>query len=125
MTPSRSAHPPSASARVYSALRELKGYLEVHPVYHYRPDRVRTHIRFCFIAYWISARLAAEWKVKGETRRVVDVLRALQKIRIGSLSLDGKPIARLLSEVPPSFNQTLSRLDLFKLFSKPPTWASL
>lgn len=110
---------------VESAFRELKGYLEVRPVYHYRPDRVRNHIRLCFIAYWMSARLAAEWKAKGETRRVVDVLRALQKIRIGSLRLDGKPIARLLTEIPPSLNQTLSRLDLLKLFSKPPRWANL
>lgn len=69
--------------------------------------------------------LASEWKAKGETRRVVDVLRALQKIRIGALRLDGKPVARLLTEVPPALNQTLSRLDLLALFSKPPPWANL
>jgi transposase len=107
------------------AFRELKGYLEVRPVYHHRVDRVRNHIRLCFIAYWISARLASEWKAKGETRRVVDILRALQKIRIGSLRLDGKAVARLLTQVPPSLNQTLTRLDLLKLFSKPPAWANL
>lgn len=110
---------------VEAAFRELKGYLKVRPVYHHRVDRVRNHIRLCFLAYWISARLASEWKAKGETRRVVDVLRALQKIRIGSLSLDGKAVARLLTQIPPSLNQTLSRLDLLKLFSKPPKWADL
>ena len=107
------------------AFRELKGYLEVRPVYHHRVDRVHNHIRLCFIAYWISARLASEWKAKGETRRVVDILRALQKIRIGALSLDGKAVARLLTQIPPSLNQTLGRLDLLKLFSRPPTWADL
>lgn len=110
---------------VESAFRELKDYLEVRPVYHHRVDRVRNHIRICFIAYWVSARLSNEWKAKGQTRRVVDLLRALQKIRIGSLRLDGKPLARLLTEVPPELNQTLGRLDLLSLFSKPPRWANL
>lgn len=45
---------------VEDAFRELKTYLEVRPVYHYRPDWVVNHVRICFIAYWLSARLARE-----------------------------------------------------------------
>jgi transposase len=45
---------------VEEAFCDLKNYLEVRPVYHYRPDRVVNHVRICFIAYWLSARLALE-----------------------------------------------------------------
>jgi transposase len=107
---------------VESAFRELKDYLEVRPVYHRRVDHVRNDVRICFIAYWLSARLASEWKAKGERRRVVEILRVLQKIRIGALGLKGKSMAHLLTLVPPTLNQTLSRLDLQSLFSKPPAW---
>lgn len=112
-------------AEVEAAFRELKDYLEVRPIYHHRIDRVRNHIRLCFIAYWISARLAAEWKQKGETRRVVEILRSLQKIRVGTLSLNGKPVAQRLTQIPPTLNETLVKLDLLPLFSKPPAWADL
>jgi transposase len=112
-------------AEVEAAFRQLKEYLEVRPVFHHRVDRVRNHIRICFIAYWISARLAEEWRQKGETRRVVEILRSLQKIRVGWLSLHGQPIAKRLTQIPPDLNQTLSQLKLLHLFSKPPAWADL
>jgi len=110
---------------VEAAFRELKSYLEVRPVYHYRVDRVRNHIRICFLAYWLSARLGREFRARGETRRVPTLLRELQQIRVGSLRVDGKPLGRLLTQIPPQMNKTLSRLDLLPLFSKPPVWAAL
>ena len=107
---------------VENAFRQLKSYLEVRPVYHYRVDRVRNHVRICFLAYWLSARLAQEWTQKGETRRVPDVLRSLQKIRVGVLTVGGKPLGRLLTHIPPELNDTLNRLGLLHLFSAPPAW---
>ena len=110
---------------VEAAFRELKSYLEVRPVYHYRVDRVRNHIRICFLAYWLSARLGREFSARGETRRVPTLLREMQQIRVGSLRVDGQPLGRLLTQIPPEMNKTLSRLDLLPLFSKPPAWAAL
>lgn len=110
---------------VEAAFRELKSYLEVRPVYHYRVDRVRNHIRICFLAYWLSARLGREFRARGETRRVPILLRELQQIRVGSLRVDGKPLGRLLTQIPPEMNKTLSSMDLLPLFSKPPAWAAL
>lgn len=110
---------------VEAAFRELKSYLEVRPVYHYRVDRVRNHIRICFLAYWLSACLSREFKARGEARRVPMLLRELQQIRVGSLRVDGQPLGRLLTQIPPEMNETLSRLDLLPLFSKPPAWAAL
>src|SRR5580693_3447647 len=38
---------------VEDAFCQLKSYMEVRPVFHWRPDRVRNHVRLCFIAYWL------------------------------------------------------------------------
>jgi hypothetical protein len=54
---------------VEEAFCELKSYLEVRPVHHHRPDRVINHVRLCFLAYWLSARLGGEWRARGETQR--------------------------------------------------------
>ena len=50
---------------VEEAFCELKSYLEVRPVHHRRADRVVNHVRLCFLAYWLSARLGGEWRAKG------------------------------------------------------------
>jgi hypothetical protein len=40
-------------------------------------------VRLCFIAYWLCARLANEWRAKGEKGEVQRLLRQLQAIRVG------------------------------------------
>ncbi len=62
---------------VEEAFCELKSYLEVRPVHHRRPDRVVNHVRLCFLGYWLSARLAGEWREKGVREEVPRVLRHL------------------------------------------------
>jgi transposase len=59
---------------VEEAFCELKSYLEVRPVHHRRPDRVINHVRLCFLAYWLSARLGGEWRARGETEEVPRVV---------------------------------------------------
>jgi transposase len=107
---------------VEDAFRELKTYLEVRPIRHYRPDRVINHIRLCFLAYWISARLGREWVGVGEHREVVLLLRSLQTIRIGRLSFGGKEHRTLMTAIPEPLEATIKTLKLGKLFSSPPTW---
>ena len=55
---------------VEEAFCELKSFLEVRPVFHWRPDRVRNHVRLCFLAYWMSARLGGEWRLAKEKGEV-------------------------------------------------------
>lgn len=109
---------------VEEAFRELKSYLEVRPVFHYRPDRVRNHVRICFIAYWLSARLGREWGMSGERGEVVRILRRLQKIRIGFIRAGGVTVKAAMTEIPKEQNEVLRRLGLLKLFSSPPEWVS-
>ena len=105
---------------VEEAFCELKSYLEVRPVHHWRPDRVVNHIRLCFLAYWLSARLGGEWRAKGETEEVPRVLRHLQTIRVGLLQM-GKNIHRkVMTEIPNNLNEQLRKLGLTALFASPP-----
>jgi hypothetical protein len=100
--------------------------MEIRPIYHWRPDRVRNHVRLCFIAYWLCARLAIEWRAKGETGEVQRLLRRLQAIRVGTLKIAGQESSkRLLTQIPPELNPLLAKLDLLPLFSQPPAWAEV
>ena len=105
---------------VEEAFCELKSYLEVRPVHHRRPDRVVNHVRLCFLAYWLSARLGGEWRAKGETQEVPRILRHLQTIRLGCLRM-GKHVQRaLMTQIPKNMNEQLQRLGLASLFAAPP-----
>jgi transposase len=110
---------------VEEAFGELKSFLEVRPVYHWRPDRVRNHVRICFLAYWLSARLGREWRQKGEKGEVPRILRQLQTIRLGQLEVQGRVVGTLQTQIPKELNGSLARLDLLKLFGTPPDWAGV
>jgi transposase len=105
---------------VEEAFCQIKSYLEVRPVFHWRPDRVINHVRLCFLAYWLSARLGKEWRAKGETEEVPRVLRNLQTIRLGSLQLGKTICPKLMTDVPKDLNAQLKKLGLAHLFAAPP-----
>jgi transposase len=108
---------------VEDAFCQLKSYMEVRPVFHWRPDRVRNHVRLCFIAYWLCAKLTNEWRAKGATGEVQRILRQLQGIRVGTLKIGDQDSNRLLTQIPPKLNTLLGQLGLLPLFSQPPAWA--
>ena len=105
---------------IEEAFCELKSYMEVRPVYHWRPDRVINHIRLCFLSYWISARLGGEWRAKGETQEVPRILRQLQSIRVGTLKLGSKIQRTFMTDIPKNLNEQLRKLGLSTLFASPP-----
>jgi len=108
---------------VEDAFRELKSYLEVRPIYHYRPDRVVNHVRICFIAYWLSARLRLEWIRLGHHGDVPRILRRLQGIRLGRLRVFGAEAPPAMTRISPELNELLAQTNLMKLFAVPPKWA--
>jgi len=105
---------------VEEAFCELKSFLEVRPVFHRRPDRVRNHVRLCFLAYWMSARLGREWRSAKERGEVPRILRRLQTIRIGRLKVGDKPVGTLMTHIPKDLNEMLEKLGLLKLFATLP-----
>jgi transposase len=108
---------------VEDAFCHLKAYLRVRPIFHHRPDRVRNHVRLCFLACWLAAKLERRWRQKDQTVEVHNLLRQLQSIRLGQLEVAGKAVKSLVTQVPKDLNPTLSKLGLLPLFSQPPTWA--
>ena len=106
---------------VEEAFCELKSFLEVRPIFHRRADRVRNHVRLCFLGYWISARLGGEWRLAKEPGEVPRILRRLQTIRIGRLKVGDKPVGTLMTEIPKELNEVLEKLGLLKLFATLPT----
>ena len=108
---------------VEDAFCHLKAYLQVRPVFHRRPDRVRNHVRICFLAYWLTANLEKQWRQKDQTIEVHNLLRQLQSIRLGRLELSGKVFKTMVTQVPKALIATLNKLGLLPLFSQPPTWA--
>jgi hypothetical protein len=109
-----------ADGDVEESFCELKSYLEVRPIHHRRPDRVINHVRLCFLAYWMSARLGGEWRAKGETEEVLRILRHFQTIRLGQLQMGANVHHTMITEVPPDLNQQLQKLGLAPLFASPP-----
>ena len=105
---------------VEEAFCELKSYLEVRPIHHRRPDRVVNHVRLCFLAYWLSARLGGEWRARGQTQEVPRLLRLLQTIRLGTLRLNQNTIRPLMTQIPNNLNDQLQKLNLTALFAAPP-----
>ena len=107
---------------VEEAFCQLKSYMEVRPIFHRRPDRVRNHVRRCFVAYWLSARLGRQWRSSGETGEVPRILRRLQTIRIGRLKVGKQTVQTLMTDVPKTLNEMLEKLGLVKLFTTLPNW---
>jgi transposase len=107
---------------VEDAFCHLKSYMNVRPVFHWRPDRVRNHVRICFLAYWLTAKLGVQWRAKDQKIEVHNLLRQLQTIRLGQLAVEGKPLRTLVTDVPSELNEILDRLGLLPLFASAPSW---
>jgi transposase len=108
---------------VEDAFCHLKDYLRLRPVFHRRPDRVRNHVRICFLAYWLSAKLDVQWRQQDQTIEVHNLLRQLQSIRLGCLEVAGKTFKTQVTRVPKDLNVVLNKLGLLPLFAQPPAWA--
>ena len=107
---------------VEAAFCQLKSYLEVRPIFHRRPDRVRNHVRLCFLAYWLSARLGCEWRDSGEKGEVPRILRQLQTIRVGQLQVSGQTTRSVMTDIPKEMSQMLEKLGIVNLFATVPAW---
>ena len=83
---------------VEDAFCHLKDYLQVRPVFHWRPDRVRNHVRICFLAYWLRPN-SRQWRQKDQTIEVHNLLRQLQSIRLGSCGR-GQALQDQVTQVP-------------------------
>ena len=75
------------------------------------------------IAVWLSAKIETQWRLKGQSVEVHNLLRQLQTIRLGRLEVKGQRLKIKVTRVPRDLNAILSKLGLLELFTQPPAWA--
>ena len=92
-----------------------------HAGLHHRTDRVRNHVRIFFLSCWLSAKLQTQWRRRGQTMEVHNLLRQLQTIRLGRLEV--QTLQPKVTRVPKDLNAILDQLGLLSLFTQPPAWA--
>ncbi|MEW6242776.1 MAG: transposase [Bacillota bacterium] len=68
--------------------RNIKSYLKIRPIYHYKRRRVRAHVLICFLAYYLEKKIELELRKKGEPREVAPLLRDWDKLRLVQIRLE-------------------------------------
>ena len=83
-----------ALADIERGFRVLKSEIEIAPVYHYKPDRIRAHAMICFLALLLHRVMRMRLKQKHSTfsvERALERLRGIQlhQVKIGARRLRG------------------------------------
>jgi len=83
-----------ALADIERGFRVLKSEIEIAPVYHRLPDRIRAHALICFMALVLHRVLRARLRAAGSTcspERMLGVLRQIQRhtVHIGGKAYQG------------------------------------
>jgi transposase len=96
-----------ALADIERGFRVLKSDLEIAPVFHRLPDRIRTHALICFLALILHRVMQMRLKASGSAnspKRVLELLRPLQRHRVKIGAQQVSSIGRVTPE----------QLELFK-----------
>lgn len=94
LTPSEVVAHYKALADIERGFRVLKSDIEIAPVHHRLPDRIRAHALICFLALVLWRVMRMRMKAKGHSaspRTVLDMLARIQmhRARIGQRTVDG------------------------------------
>lgn len=112
LTPAEAVARYKALADIERGFRVLKSDIEIAPVHHRLPDRIRAHALICFLALTLYRVMRMRLKAQGHAaspRTALDMLARIQKhtAHIGSRTLNGTTRA------------TPEQLDLFDALSLP------
>ena len=102
-------------ADIERGFRVLKSEIEIGPVFHRLPDRIRAHASICFIAlilYRVMRQRLTAAKTGLSPERALEQLRRIQHHQI-RLSADSKPITGI-SKLTDAHNQVFAALNLKK-----------
>jgi len=72
---------------VERAFRNIKSFLSIRPVFHYRRRRIRAHVLICFLAYYLVKKIELECRACNITRECVPMLRDWDKLELSSLTV--------------------------------------
>jgi len=97
--------------RVEHAFRDLKSGLEVRPVYHWTPARVRGHIGICFLALVIESALARLLRTHDCEQSLDQVMEAVQQVKAVRVELDGDAFLTR-TDLPPLAQKAFAAVGL-------------
>jgi len=72
---------------VERAFRNIKSFLKIRPIYHYKSRRVRALVLICFLAYYLVKKMELECRSCGITEEVVPLLRDWNDLQLVSLTV--------------------------------------
>jgi hypothetical protein len=75
--------------RVEDDFKVVKSVLEARPMYHWKLRRIHGHLMVCFLALWLERWMAQRFMNAGVTTNVTTVLRDLQHIARGVITVPG------------------------------------
>ena len=76
----------------------------------------RNHQNLQLLTHRLRCHLHAEWRARGETRPVEDVLRDLHEVHRATLTVDGVVVRRLATNPSRAVAAVLTKLNLWELF---------
>jgi len=89
-----------ALADIERGFRVLKRDIEIAPVYHRLPERIRAHATVCFLALLLHRVLRMRLKAGSSSLSVERVLNTLRSIQLHQVKLDGRSLRGLTALSP-------------------------
>lgn len=74
-------------SQVENAFKNIKSFLKIRPVYHYKKRRVRAHVLICFLGYYLVKKMELELREEGFEGEVIPLLRDWDKLRLVEYTL--------------------------------------
>ena len=99
--------------RVESAFRDLKGTLDMRPVYHRKETRVETHIFLCILAYHLQAAIEHLLQQAGDHTSWETLRKELSTHHVATVvmpTVDGRKLAIRRGSIPESRPREIYRL---------------
>jgi len=99
--------------RVESAFRDLKGTLDMRPVYHRKETRVETHIFLCVLAYHLQAAIEHLLQQAGDHTSWETLRKELSTHHVATVVMpteDGRKLAIRRGSIPESRPREIYRL---------------
>ena len=114
-----------ALADIERGFRVLKSEIEIAPVFHRLPERIKAHAAICFMALILYRVMRQRLKLAGSTLSPEAALAQLRRIQRHTVSIDGGAPIHGVSTVQPHQAQTLAALNIHKPTLEPqriPMW---
>ena len=101
-------------ADIERGFRVLKSEIEIAPVFHRLPERIKAHASICFMALILYRVMRQRLKLAGSELSPEAALTELRRIQRHTVSIDNAPPISGVSTIDPSQAQTLTALNINK-----------